>query len=59
MIGLSLLTHSAWVLINTAIVGGFYLAAARREEHSLGKAFFGYAAYQARSGMLFPRWKVL
>lgn len=59
MIGLSLLTQSVWVLISTAIVGGFYFSAARREEASLRKAFSGYAAYQAHSGMLVPRLRVL
>lgn len=53
--GLFLLTASAWLLLNFAILNACYQWSARREEQHLRQHFPEYQAYYQRTGRFLPK----
>ena len=52
-----IVSQQPWLLVSVAVMGGFYVAAIRREERELlaGPLAGEYAAYRVRTGALLPK----
>lgn len=55
VLGIVLMSQSAWVLINWAILFHYYWRAAQSEELALSREWAGYSEYMGRSGRFLPR----
>jgi protein-S-isoprenylcysteine O-methyltransferase Ste14 len=55
ILGIVLMSQSAWVIMNWVMLLSFYWRAAQTEESTLSKELPGYAEYLGRSGRFIPR----
>lgn len=55
MIGMLLLSGSAWIIINLLILIGYYLPTIRVEERAMKESLPQYKDYADRTGMIFPK----
>jgi protein-S-isoprenylcysteine O-methyltransferase Ste14 len=57
MVGMLLLSGSAWIAINLLILIAYYLPTIIVEERAIKECLPQYQDYASRTGMIFPRWR--
>ena len=59
LLGVFLISGSAWLLFNLSILFSYYLISAIKEERYLNKRFPGYKNYKSSTSMFIPGYKLL